>query len=89
MVEYLENGLGAARAGSDGRTLRWRVGETGCSGYVELVETPDEPPGTQRLAEGSVHHCAWDVVDKRRSHLCGRRTDATCGRMHDPLLGGQ
>jgi glyoxalase family protein len=66
MVEYLENGLGAARAGSDGRTLRWRVGETGCSGYVELVETPDEPPGTQRLAEGSVHHCAWDVVDKRR-----------------------
>ena len=66
MIAYLEEGLGAARAGSDGGTHRWRVGDSGYGGYVELVETPDEPPGTQDLAEGSVHHCAWDVVDQHR-----------------------
>ncbi len=66
MVQYLEEGLGASGAGSDGRVQRWRLGDSGHGGYVELVETPGEPPGTKKLAEGSVHHCAWDVVDERR-----------------------
>jgi glyoxalase family protein len=61
MIQYLETAIAAERAGADTRTQRWRIGDSGRGKYVELVETPDEPPGTQDLSEGTVHHCAWDV----------------------------
>ena len=63
MVTYLEKGLGAKRAGSEGASQRWEVGSTGRGRHVELIEDPDEPPGTWLFAEGTVHHCAWDIGD--------------------------
>lgn len=72
MRAYLEEGIGAVGDGSH----RWRIGDPslGRVGFVELVEDPNSPPGTQTLGEGTVHHCAWDVADQEvqeelREHL--------------------
>lgn len=64
MIAYLEQGLGAVEDATDAAVRRWRLGiEPHRVGYVELVEDPDSPPGTQYLGEGTVHHCAWEVDD--------------------------
>jgi glyoxalase family protein len=62
MVEFLEQGLGARRVGSEGNAEAFDVGEGGAGRMVELVEEPDVPPGTWRFGEGTVHHVAYDAV---------------------------
>jgi len=62
MVEFLEQGLGARRIGSEGATEAFDLGEGGSGRVVELVEEPDVQPGTWRFGEGTVHHVAYDAV---------------------------
>ena len=63
MVRYLEKGLGASAAGSEGPSSRFELGSTGRGRHVEIVEDPQGPPGTWFFGEGTVHHCAWDIGD--------------------------
>jgi glyoxalase family protein len=62
MVEFLEIGLGARRAASEGAAEAWEVGEGGHGQVVEIVEERDLPPGTWKFGEGTVHHVAYDAV---------------------------
>jgi glyoxalase family protein len=63
MAEFLEQGLGAKRAGSGDGAELFEVGEGGHGRAVELVEEPDVEPGTWRFGEGTVHHSAYDAVN--------------------------
>jgi glyoxalase family protein len=63
MVEFLEQGLGARRVGSDRAMEAFDLGEGGSGRVVELVEEPDLAPGTWRFGEGTVHHVAYDAVN--------------------------
>ena len=47
--------------GRPARRSRWLVR---ARRMVEIVEDPEEPPGTWFFGEGTVHHWAWDVVDE-------------------------
>ena len=60
MVEFLEAGLSGSRVASEGNAERWHVGE-GAGNVVELLEEPDQPHGTWRFGEGTVHHVAFDA----------------------------
>jgi glyoxalase family protein len=62
MVEFLEQGLGAKRVGSDSGAEAFDLGEGGHGRAVELVEEPDVQPGTWKFGEGTVHHVAYDAV---------------------------
>jgi glyoxalase family protein len=62
MTEFLEQGLGARRIASEGRSEAFDVGEGGSGRVVELVEEPDVEPGTWKFGEGTVHHVAYDAV---------------------------
>jgi glyoxalase family protein len=66
MVEFLEQGLGAKRLGSDAGVESFDLGEGGHGRVVELVEEPDVEPGTWRFGEGTVHHVAYDAVSSER-----------------------
>lgn len=63
MFRYMEKGIGATAVGSEGSSRRFEVGSSGRGRMVEIVEDPDEPPGTWFFGEGTVHHCAWDIGD--------------------------
>jgi glyoxalase family protein len=60
MVEFLEAGMSATRLASEGGAELWQVGD-GPGNRVELVEEPDQPRGTWRFGEGTVHHVAFDA----------------------------
>jgi glyoxalase family protein len=62
MIRYLEKGLGAREVASEGASRRFQIGTTGRGRWVEVVENPESPPGTWFFGEGTVHHCAWDIV---------------------------
>jgi glyoxalase family protein len=62
MVEFLEQGLGARRIGSEGAAEAFDLGVGGSGRVVELVEEPDLEPGTWKFGEGTVHHVAYDAV---------------------------
>jgi glyoxalase family protein len=61
MVEFVEAGLGGRRVASDGNAELWHVGD-GPGNAVELLEEPDQPHGTWRFGEGTVHHVAFDAT---------------------------
>jgi glyoxalase family protein len=60
MADFLELALSATRLSSEGGAELWQVGE-GAGNVVELVEEPDQPHGTWRFGEGTVHHVAFDA----------------------------
>ena len=60
MVDFLEQALHAKRVASEGSSELWELG-AGAGNRVELVEEPDQPRGTWRFGEGTVHHVAWDA----------------------------
>ena len=60
MVDFLELALSATRLSAEGGTELWQVGQ-GAGNVVELVEEPDQPHGTWRFGEGTVHHVAFDA----------------------------
>lgn len=60
MVDFLEQGLGAERSGSQDGGERFEVGADGHGRTVELVEAHG-PAGTWRFGEGTVHHVAFDA----------------------------
>jgi glyoxalase family protein len=60
MVDFLEQALHATRVASEGNSELWELG-AGAGNRVELVEEPDQPRGTWRFGEGTVHHVAWDA----------------------------
>jgi glyoxalase family protein len=60
MVDFLEQALHAKRVASEGSSELWELG-AGPGNRVELVEEPDQPRGTWRFGEGTVHHVAWDA----------------------------
>jgi glyoxalase family protein len=64
MLRYLEKGTAAGDAGTEGANRRYEMGSEGRGRYVEVIEDPDEPPGTWFFGEGTVHHCAWDIGDE-------------------------
>jgi glyoxalase family protein len=62
MVEFLEQGLQAKRVATDASAEAWEVGDGGNGRRVELLEEPDQPHGTWRFGEGTVHHVAFDAT---------------------------
>jgi glyoxalase family protein len=64
MLSYLQKGTAALDGGSEGASKRFAMGSEGRGRYVEVIEDPDEPPGTWFFGEGTVHHCAWDIGDE-------------------------
>jgi len=60
MADFLELGLGAQRVQTGAREELWKAGD-GPGNHIELVEEPDQPRGTWRFGEGTVHHVAWDA----------------------------
>jgi glyoxalase family protein len=60
MVDFLEQALHGTRVASEGGSELWELG-AGTGNRVELVEEPDQPRGTWRFGEGTVHHVAWDA----------------------------
>jgi glyoxalase family protein len=61
MTEFVEAGLSGQRIASEGNAERWQVGD-GPGNVVELLEEPDQPHGTWRFGEGTVHHVAFDAT---------------------------
>jgi glyoxalase family protein len=60
MVEFIEQGLSGKRVASEGNAELFQIGD-GAGNVVELVEEPDQPRGTWRFGEGTVHHVAFDA----------------------------
>jgi glyoxalase family protein len=60
MVDFLELALSGTRLSAEGSTELWQVGQ-GAGNVVELVEESDQPHGTWRFGEGTVHHVAFDA----------------------------
>ncbi len=60
MAEFVEQGMSGTRVASEGSSELWRLGQ-GAGNVVELVEEPDQPHGTWRFGEGTVHHVAFDA----------------------------
>lgn len=60
MVEFLEQGMQGRRLAAEGGSELWQLGD-GPGNLVELVEEPDQPRGTWRFGEGTVHHVAFDA----------------------------
>jgi glyoxalase family protein len=63
MNDYLTEGVGAKRDGSEGPINRFELGSTGRGRWIELLHEPDLPPATWRFGEGTVHHSAYDIGD--------------------------
>ena len=55
--------MGYARAGTEGDTTRWTVGD-GPANAVDVTVAPDLPPAAQ--GAGSTHHVAFRVADRAR-----------------------
>jgi glyoxalase family protein len=60
MVEFVEQGMRGTRLASEGSSELWQIGD-GPGNLVELVEEPDQPRGTWRFGEGTVHHVAFNA----------------------------
>lgn len=60
----LADGLGFRSAGETANRCRFEVGEGVDRARVDLVFSPDLPPG--RVAVGSLHHVAWRTQDETR-----------------------
>ena len=60
MAEFLEQAMQGTRVASEGSSELWQLGDRP-GNVVELVEEPDQPHGTWRFGEGTVHHVAFDA----------------------------
>ena len=60
MGEFLEQAMQGTRVASEGGSELWQLGD-GPGNVVELVEEADQPHGTWRFGEGTVHHVAFDA----------------------------
>lgn len=78
-VAMLEE-LGLISAGQEGNRLRFAAGDGGAGALVDILVTPDAPPGL--VAGGTVHHVAWRAPDGEtqkewRSELVDRGVNVT------------
>ena len=60
MTDFLEQCMQGTRLASEGSAELWQVGD-GPGNRIELLEEPDQPRGTWRFGEGTVHHVAFDA----------------------------
>ena len=60
-VRFLELAWGARRVAEEGAAVRYAVGNGGSGTLVDLVLEPDKKPGSQDLAEGFIHHGAFQL----------------------------
>jgi glyoxalase family protein len=60
MADFVEQGMQGERQASEGGAELWRLGD-GPGSAVEIVEEADQPRGTWRFGEGTVHHVAFDA----------------------------
>lgn len=79
-AELLTGGMGLAHAGETGNRFRFRAAGTGTGTVVDVLCSPDMPPG--QVAAGTVHHVAFRVDDdaaqeRWRQHLAGRGLNVT------------
>jgi glyoxalase family protein len=59
---FMENAFGARKTAEDGNYTRYEIGRGGPAHIIDHAEEPDVPQGSWIFGEGTVHHCAFDVV---------------------------
>ncbi len=74
--EFMQGGWNGRRVGSDGRHLRYEVGNGGSGTIVEFRVEPNVAAGSWTYGEGVPHHVAFEVADhdaqsKVKFHLEG------------------
>ena len=62
MDEFMARGWGAQRVADDGRTTRWALGSGGSGTLIDCVHEPERAQGSWTLAEGVIHHMAFQVA---------------------------
>ena len=62
-ADFLERGWAARRLASEGPCVRYAVGEGLAGTRIDLLCEPDRERGSQELAEGIIHHCAFQARD--------------------------
>lgn len=61
MEEFMQLGWGGRRKADDRQYVRYEVGAGGSGAIVDFVVEPARKPGTWTVAEGTVHHMAFQV----------------------------
>jgi glyoxalase family protein len=63
--EFMQQGWSAHEIARDGRHARFAFGEGGSGKFVDYALEPDMPQASWTYGEGIVHHCAFQVADRR------------------------
>ncbi len=63
---FMENAFGARKTAEEDNFTRYEVGKGGAGHIIDHVEEPDVPQGSWIFGEGTVHHCAFDVVGREQ-----------------------
>lgn len=63
MAAFLREGWNHKPIGTDGKYVRYAVGNGGPARLVDLEIDPDRRPGSWAYGEGTVHHGAFEVPD--------------------------
>ena len=74
--EFMDQAWNGKRIATDGRHIRYHIGNGGTGAIVDFVLEPELPPASWMYGEGVVHHTAFQVADldvqaKVKFHLEG------------------
>ncbi|MGR8920960.1 MAG: VOC family protein [Gammaproteobacteria bacterium] len=61
MDEFMQVGWGGTRVTDDGNGVRYALGAGGTGALVDFLVEPDRKAGTWTVAEGTVHHMAFQI----------------------------
>lgn len=60
--EFMMQAWSGRRMATDGKYVRYHVGDGGTGAIIDFVIEPDLPPASWMYGEGIVHHCAFQVA---------------------------
>jgi len=62
MEEFMQIGWGGTRIAEDRNLIRYQVGQGGTGAIVDFVVEPERKLGSWIVAEGTIHHMAFEVA---------------------------
>jgi glyoxalase family protein len=61
MEEFMQDGWGGRRVADDRNLIRYALGSGGTGTLIDFEVQPERKPGTWTVAEGTVHHMAFQI----------------------------